>query len=127
MSKLLLVALGGAIGSAARYLTGLGMQSLLGVSFPYGTLAVNVMGSFFMCAVMHLSGSANIVTPELRLLLTTGVMGGFTTYSAFDYEAYRYVQQGSHGTAGLYVGVTLLACFAAGAAGDLVARLVVRT
>jgi CrcB protein len=126
MSKLLLVALGGAFGSAARYLTGLGVQSLVGASFPYGTLAVNVVGSFLMCAVMHLGATANLISPELRLLLTTGVLGGFTTYSAFDYEAYRYVQQGAHGLAGLYIGVTLLACFAAGAAGDFVAGLVVR-
>jgi CrcB protein len=126
MSKLLLVALGGACGSTARYLTGLGLRGLLGGTFPFGTLAVNVLGSFLICAVMHLGGAANVISPELRLFLTTGVMGGFTTYSAFDYEAFRFVQQGAHGTAALYVGVTLLACFAAGAAGDLAARMLVR-
>jgi fluoride exporter len=126
MLKLLLVSVGGALGSAARYLTGLGMQSLFGTAFPVGTLTVNAIGSFLICAVMHVGLVANVISPNLRLFLTTGIMGGFTTYSAFDYETYRYTQQGAHGWAALYVGATLVVCFAAGAAGDLAAKLLFR-
>jgi len=126
MSRFLLVTLGGAIGSGARYLLSGWAHTLLGAAFPFGTLAVNVLGSFFICAIMHLGVTANVISPGLRLFLTTGIMGGFTTYSAFDLETYRYAQQGAYALAALYVGATLVLCFAAGAAGDAVARLLVR-
>jgi CrcB protein len=126
MSQFLVVTLGGAIGSGARYLLGTFVQGAAGTAFPLGTLAVNVIGSFLICAIMHLGITANIISPTLRLLLTTGLMGGFTTYSAFDYETYRYTQQGAYALAALNVGLTLVACFAAGAAGDAVAKLVFR-
>jgi CrcB protein len=126
MSKFLLVTLGGALGSGARYLLGSFAQGLASNGFPVGTLVVNVIGSFLICAIMHLGTSANVISPTLRLFLTTGLMGGFTTYSAFDYETYRYTQQGAYALAALNVGLTLVACFAAGAAGDAVAKLVFR-
>lgn len=126
MTKLLVVTLGGAVGSGARYLLGSFVQAVAGTTFPLGTLVVNVIGSFLICALMHLGTAANVISPTLRLFLTTGLMGGFTTYSAFDYETYRYTQQGAFALAALNVGVTLVACFAAGAAGDAVAKLVFR-
>jgi CrcB protein len=126
MSKLLVVTLGGALGSGARYLLGNLVQGVAGTAFPLGTLAVNVMGSFLICAIMHVGAATNVISPTLRLFLTTGLMGGFTTYSAFDYETYRYTQQGAYALAALNVGLTLVACFAAGAAGDAVAKLVFR-
>jgi fluoride exporter len=126
MSKFLLVTLGGALGSGARYLLGGFVQTVAGTGFPLGTLAVNVAGSFLICAIMHMGTAANVISPSLRLFLTTGLMGGFTTYSAFDYETYRYTQQGAYALAALNVGLTLVACFAAGAAGDAVAKLVFR-
>jgi CrcB protein len=126
MSKFLVVTLGGALGSGGRYLLGSFVQAVAGTAFPLGTLAVNVIGSFLICAIMHLGTAANVISPTLRLFLTTGIMGGFTTYSAFDYETYKYTQQGAYALAALNVGVTLVACFAAGAAGDTVAKLVFR-
>ena len=126
MLQFLVVTLGGAIGSGARYLLGSFVQGAAGTSFPLGTLAVNVIGSFLVCAIMHLGIAANVISPTLRLFLTTGLMGGFTTYSAFDYETYRYTQQGAYALAALNVGLTLVACLAAGAAGDAVAKLVFR-
>ena len=126
MSRFLLVTLGGAIGSGARYLVSTWTQTLLGATFPFGTLAVNVVGSFCICAVMHLGLAANVITPGMRLFLTTGILGGFTTYSAFDHETYRYAQQGAYALASLYVAATLVLCFASGAAGDAVAKLLVR-
>lgn len=127
MSRILLVSLGGALGSGARYWVSTWALAVFGPAFPYGTLAVNVIGSFLICAVMHLGIEAELIPATLRLFLTTGIMGGFTTYSAFDYETYRYTQQGAYGLAALNVVVTLVACFAAGAAGDTVAKLLVRT
>ncbi|MGD0836836.1 MAG: fluoride efflux transporter CrcB [Polyangia bacterium] len=125
MSKLLLVALGGALGTGARYLLSVWALTTLGPAFPYGTLAVNAIGSFLICAIMHLAVVANVITPTLRLFLTTGILGGFTTYSSFDYETFRYAQEGAYPTAALYVSLTLVLCFAAGIAGDGVAKLLV--
>lgn len=127
MSNLIIVTLGGAIGSAARFVLASTLQTASGSGFPVGTFAVNVIGSFLICAIMHLGVAANLISPTWRLFLTTGLMGGFTTYSAFDYETFRFTQQGAYGAAALNVGLTLIACFAAGAAGDAVARLLVRS
>jgi len=127
MSRLLIISVGGAIGSGARYLLCNWTLAVFGAAFPYGTLAVNAIGSFLICAIMHLGLSANLISPTLRLFLTTGIMGGFTTYSTFDYETYRYTQQGAYALAALNVGLTLVVCFVAGIAGDMVARFLVRT
>jgi CrcB protein len=126
MSRFFLVALGGAIGSGARYLISTWAQTALGAAFPYGTFIVNGVGSFVICAVMHLGVVANVIPFGLRLFLTTGILGGFTTYSAFDYETFRYTQQGAYGAAMAYVAATLVLCFVAGVAGDAVARVLVR-
>ncbi|HEX7831582.1 MAG TPA: CrcB family protein [Thermoanaerobaculia bacterium] len=81
MMRFLLVCLGGAAGSGARYLVALGATSLFGARFPIGTLIVNVVGSFLIGVAMQA-----LPPSDLRLFLTTGVIGGFTTYSAFNYE-----------------------------------------
>ena len=127
MSQFLVITLGGAIGSGARYLLSSCVQALLGATFPFGTLAVNAIGSFLICAVMHLGTTANVISPALRLFLTTGLLGGFTTYSAFDYETYHYTQQGAYALAALNVGLTLVVCFGAGATGDAVAKVLFRS
>jgi CrcB protein len=120
------VTVGGALGSALRYLVSSWAASWLGTAFPFGTLAVNLVGSYVICLVMHLGLAAQVISPEARLFLTTGVMGGLTTYSAFDYEAFRFTQQSAYGTAAAYVAATLVGCFAAGALGDLTAKALVR-
>jgi CrcB protein len=125
MGRLLLISLGGALGTAARYLLSAWMLRALGPAFPYGTLAVNVIGSFLLGAIMHTGLQTTLVSPTARLVLGTGVMGGFTTYSTFNYETLQYLQTGAWALAGLNVLTTLLACLAAGALGIAVARLVV--
>ncbi len=125
MTKLLLVCLGGAIGSGARYLLSTWALALFGAAFPYGTLAVNAIGCFVIAVVMRLGVDVQLIPPTLRLFLTTGLMGGFTTYSAFDYETFRYTQEGAYGLAALYVVLTLAICFVAGIAGDVAAKTLV--
>jgi CrcB protein len=102
MYRFLLICLGGAVGTGARYLIALETPRILGTAFPYATLTVNVVGSFL---------------PDLRLMLTTGIMGGFTTYSTFNYETMEYLRAGAFSLAGLYVAATLLLCLLAGAFG----------
>lgn len=122
MSRFLLVCLGGAIGTGARYLVATAAPRWWGTSFPYGTLVVNVAGSFLLGAIMHLGLTTTVIPPTLRLVLATGVMGGFTTYSTFNYETLQYLGQGALRLAGLNVAATLLMCLVAGAVGAAAAR-----
>lgn len=89
----LLVALGGAIGSAARYGVGLAAVRLFGAGWPWGTLIVNVAGGL---AIGLLAARAGPEQEGLRLLLGVGVLGGFTTFSAFSLETLRLMEQAPH-------------------------------
>ena len=109
MTRFLAICAGGALGSGVRYLVA---TWLTRGAFPLGTLAVNVLGSLAIGAVMALS-LRGAVGDELRFFLVTGVLGGFTTYSAFSYETVSLYQRGFAGLALANVGATLLACFAA--------------
>jgi CrcB protein len=120
-----LICLGGAIGTGARYLIATFAPQVLGTAFPYATLTVNVVGSFLLGAIMHVGLATNLMSPALRLVLATGVMGGFTTYSTFNYETMEYLREGAFGLAGLNVAVTLLLCLLAGALGLASARWLV--
>ncbi|MBB3143756.1 CrcB protein [Phyllobacterium trifolii] len=86
MNAILLVASGGAIGSVARYLVGVGMARAFGVAFPYGTLAVNVIGGFLMGLFIELLARRFEGSPELRLFIAIGILGGFTTFSSFSLD-----------------------------------------
>ena len=112
MDRVLLVALGGGIGSVLRYGTSLIAARWLGVDFPYGTLIVNVVGSFLIGVVQELAGETGMIREPTRLFLSAGVMGGFTTYSAFSYETVRLVQLDGVGRAVANVLVTTLVCLA---------------
>ena len=109
--------LGGALGSGARYLVASWALAAFGPEFPRGTLVVNVVGSFLLAAIMTLAVTTERVSPELRLFLGAGIMGGFTTYSSFNWETIALAQQGSWALAAANVAVTVLACLAAGLAG----------
>jgi CrcB protein len=106
-------------------LIAVGAPRVLGTSFPYATLAVNVVGSFLLGVTMHIGLSTNLMSPSLRLVLATGVMGGFTTYSTFNYETIEFLREGAFWLAGLNVAATLMLCLAAGAAGLAAARWLV--
>lgn len=117
MTRLFWICLGGAAGTGARYLLSGWALAALGASFPWGTLAVNVLGSFLLGLLMQVGLATSLITPTLRLTLATGVMGGFTTYSTFNYETIRYMQEGSWLLALGNVAATVLACLAAGFTG----------
>jgi fluoride exporter len=125
MFRFILICLGGAVGTGARYLIAIGAPRLLGTSLPYGTLIVNVAGSFLLGAIMHIGLTTALMAPGLRLVLATGVMGGFTTYSTFNYETLEYLREGAFAIAALNVAVTVLLCLLAGALGLALARWLV--
>jgi len=122
MARFWWICFGGAIGTGARYLLSGWTLKVLGPAFPYGTLAVNVIGSFLLASIMQFAMATELSSPTLRLALTTGVLGGFTTYSTFSYETFRYFQQGAWGIGILYVGVTVLGCLGACLLGFAVAK-----
>lgn len=86
MSRLLYIGIGGLIGSCLRYIISITSPKLFGGPLPYGTLIVNVIGGILMGFIMQLSIITNLIPPNLRLFLTTGIMGGLTTFSTFSYE-----------------------------------------
>ena len=117
MNQVLLVALGGAFGSVCRYLVGLGALRLMGPSFPWGTLTVNVAGSFAIGVLAELIVARFGASAELRLLLITGFLGGFTTFSAFALDAVALFERGASLAATSYLVVSIVASIAAAIAG----------
>ena len=122
MNRLFWICLGGAAGTGARYLLSGWLLAALGTAFPYGTLAANLIGSFLLGAIMHVALTTNWIAPALRLALTTGIMGGFTTYSTFNYETLQYLRQEAWGLVAWNLGATVVGCLAAGMAGLALAR-----
>jgi CrcB protein len=123
MARFLLVCAGGAVGTAARYLLSTWLARVTGSAFPWGTLAVNLIGSFLLGALMEVALTTGFVSPTLRIALATGILGGFTTYSSFNYDTLRFLQSNSPTLAALNIGATLAGCLAAGALGLWTGRL----
>ena len=118
MTPLISVAIGGALGASARYLTGLAALRLLGAGFPWGTMTVNVVGSFLM-------GVLFVVLPQggrLSPLVMTGLLGGFTTFSAFSLDAVTLYDKGAAGLAAVYVLASVIFSIAALIGGIWLAR-----
>ena len=124
VTRFLLICAGGAVGTGARYLVATAMLRWLGPAFPFGTLTVNVVGSFLLGAIMELGLGHGVISPDVRVILAAGVMGGFTTYSSFNYEALGYLQRGAWAVGIVYLAVTVAGCFAAGLFGMAGARWV---
>lgn len=124
MGHFLLVCLGGALGSGLRFLAATGAVALFGADFPRGTLFVNLLGSFLLALVMGISTSSTLVGLELRLFLGAGLMGGFTTYSSFNYETIMLAVQGSWGAAVYNVAATVAGCLLSGVAGLALGRAI---
>jgi CrcB protein len=125
MARFLWICLGGAAGTGARYVVSVWLLRALGPSFPFGTLAVNASGCFLLGAIMHAGLATDLLSPTLRLVLATGVMGGFTTYSTFNYETMQYLREGAWEMATLNVSTTLALGLGSGALGVATARWMV--
>ncbi|PYM56237.1 MAG: fluoride efflux transporter CrcB [Candidatus Rokuibacteriota bacterium] len=123
--RLLLICLGGAVGTGARYLIGGLAARWLGPEFPYGTLIINVLGSFLIGFIQQV-GLTTLAIPETtRLVLTIGVMGGLTTYSSFSYETIRLIENGSWLGAAANIVLTTCLCLVVCVLGLGLGRLVV--
>lgn len=115
--KLLWIGAGGAVGSVARYLLDGWVQSLLPGRFPAGILVVNALGSFLIGFVLTLFEARGALDSTLRLALAAGVLGGFTTYSSFNYQTLELLRQKEWLIGGLNLVATVAVCLAAGLLG----------
>jgi fluoride exporter len=122
--RFLLICLGGAIGTGARYAIALWAPRAFGAALPTGTLIVNLGGSFLLGVIMELSIATQMIGPDARLILGTGIMGGFTTYSTFNYETLVMLRDGAFAIAFGNIAITLAGCLAAGTAGIALARAI---
>jgi fluoride exporter len=104
----LYIALGSAFGGAARYLLGTFIQGRLGAGFPVGTLIINISGAFLLGFIFTYALGTPAVSPEMRGLLTTGICGGYTTFSTFSYETMMLVEDGQLTRAAIYVILSVL-------------------
>jgi CrcB protein len=121
MERFFWICLGGAAGTGARYLIAVWSARRFGSAFPYGTLIANLSGCFVIAALMHAALTLGW-SPTLRAAITIGFLGGLTTYSSFNYETMRLVEEGAPATAAVNLVVTILGGFAAGWLGLIAAR-----
>jgi fluoride exporter len=121
MQRFVWICLAGAAGTGARYLIALWTAQRFGTTFPFGTLIVNLAGCFAIAAVMHAAGTL-AWSPTVRSAVSIGFIGGLTTYSSFNYETTRLIEEGAVGAAAVNAAATILGAFAAGLLGLLCAR-----
>lgn len=122
MKEIALVAAGGAIGASLRHLVGMAMLRVAGMSFPWGTLTINIVGSFLMGLFIELLARRLGASNEARLFVATGVLGGFTTFSAFSLDVAVLWERGAAGYAAAYVAASVVGALAALFAGLWVMR-----
>ena len=124
MNVILLVAAAGALGSLSRYALSGAVYNALGQNFAYGTLVVNVVGSFLLGLLMQLGLNTDLIPPHLRTAAAIGFIGAFTTFSTFTYETVQFIQDGAWGAALLNIITSLILGIAAVFAGIFTGRLI---
>lgn len=124
MTRVALVFLGGGLGAACRYgLSGL-VYRIAGENFPHGTLVVNLLGCLLIGLLMAVFEDRFLVAPALRIFLTIGVLGGFTTFSTFSYETVQLLSAGRLLAGGLNVVLSAAGCVVAAWCGMLLGKLI---
>ena len=124
MLNFLVVFLGGGIGAATRFGLGTWIGQRWGRSFPLGTFMINVSGSFLIGLLMTLMAERFTENPAWRLLLVVGVLGGYTTFSSFEYETGKLVTDGEYLFATLNVVMSVLFGFIALKMGEVLAKII---
>ena len=122
MSQLVYIAAGGALGAVMRYLTSTGIHALLGRGFPYGTLSVNILGSFAMGFLFIVMIERSSLGVEWRALILVGFLGAFTTFSTFSMETINLLEDGAVFKALMNVMVSVITCLLATWLGVIIGR-----
>jgi CrcB protein len=123
---ILAIAAGGALGSVSRYLIAVRLYSWLGLGLPFGTLTVNVLGSFVLGVILALVEERGAFGPETRSFITIGFLGGMTTFSTFIYEGWNYTRDGDILKAGMYAALSLAGAFLAFTMGHALVQVLER-
>ena len=124
MTNVLVVFLGGGIGASARYLLSTALSRTINSSFPYGTFVVNVLGCFLIGLLMSMFEERFLVNPALRMFLTIGILGGFTTFSTFSYETITLLNDAQFLYAGLNIALSIVTCLGATYVGMTLGKMV---
>jgi len=124
LTQTLAIAAGGALGALLRFWMSTGVYALLGRGFPYGTLAVNVLGSLLMGYLYIVMLERVAVSGEWRAFVLVGLLGAFTTFSTFSIETLNLLEQADYAKAIVNVLVSVVACVAAAFVGVMIARQV---
>jgi len=114
---------GGGIGATSRYWLQGAVYRIVGTQFPYGTLLVNVLGCLAIGILMTVFEERFLISPSLRLFLTIGILGGFTTYSSFSYETIVMLQEGNYFAGSANMVYTTLSCLGATWVGTILGKL----
>ena len=120
--QLFYIGLFGGLGCVARYLVSGRTYQLVGRNLPYGTLLVNIVGSFLLGLLVASGLRGEFLTPEIRIGIAVGFMGGFTTFSTFSYETLRLLENGSFWHAGINILLNVVLCLGFAFCGAMVAR-----
>jgi CrcB protein len=113
LMNILLVFVGGGLGAAARYMLQGAVYRVTGAGFPYGTLIVNILGCFVIGLLMSSMEERFMAAPSLRVFLTVGILGGFTTFSSFSYESMMLLREGDIIAGGLNIVLSVVICLGA--------------
>ncbi|PLX80791.1 MAG: fluoride efflux transporter CrcB [Desulfuromonas sp.] len=122
MVQILYIGIFGAFGCISRYLVSGWVYNWLGRSLPFGTMAVNILGSLLLGFLMEWGLRSSLMSPEIRMGIATGFMGGFTTFSTFSYETVRLLEEGSLFQAGANILLNVFICLAGALVGIYLAR-----
>jgi fluoride exporter len=122
MQQIILIAIAGSVGATLRYLLSETAHKILGHSMPFGTLLVNIIGSFLIGLVMHISMTTELIPQHWKLPLTTGLLGALTTFSTFSYETVSYIRLSSWHLAFTNIAANVLCCLLATFAGLAAAK-----
>lgn len=116
------IALGSAMGGVSRYVIGAAVQQRFGLAFPVGTLIVNITGSLLLGFIMRIALGGTQISPEMRVFLTTGFCGGYTTFSTFSYDTAILFESGQFRRATIYVTLSVVLSVLATIAGFTLAQ-----
>ncbi len=123
MQKYLFIAVGGALGSVARYWVGTNVSNRMGIRFPYGTLVINITACLIIGLSLEILNRHTNVNPALRYLIPIGFIGAYSTFSTFEWEIFSSVNSGAFWIAILYVATSLIFGFVAVALGAALGRV----
>ncbi len=125
MQMILYIAIFGALGCLSRYFISGWVYTLLGIGFPYGTFVVNIIGAFIIGLIMEYSLYSEIISPNIRVALTIGFLGGLTTFSTFSYETFRLLEDGEFIIALLNILASVMVCILFTWGGIIAARYII--